>query len=229
VVYRERALCVPGAVLWRREARPGAIVRILPDGCLDLIWDGEQLFVAGPDSRARLHHSEVTSSYVGLRFGGGVGPAVLGVPAHELLDRSPALNAVWSAARTRELTEQVAANPIAALESWLLRRIQDTGVNPLGLRVAALASSGTTVSEIADAVGLSPRQLHRGCLTLFGYGPRHLARVLRLGTALEHARRGLTLAVVAHESGYADQAHLARDMRDLAGITATEWLAESAR
>jgi AraC-like DNA-binding protein len=229
MAYRERALGLPGAVLWQREVAAGAVVRVLPDGCLDLIWDGERLHVAGPDTRARLHRSEGPTSFVGLRFSGGVGAAALGVPADQLRDRSLGLDDVWSAARTRQLTERVGADPLPALETWLLRRMHEVDVDPLGLRVAALGRSGLAVGEIADAVALSPRQLHRRCEALFGYGPQHLSRVLRLLTALDHARRGAPLARVASDAGYADQAHLARDMRDLTGITATEWLAESAR
>jgi AraC-like DNA-binding protein len=70
---------------------------------------------------------------------------------------------------------------------------------------------------MAGAVGLSPRQLHRRCSALFGYGPRHLLRVVRLDLALAQARAGAPLARVAHECGYADQAHLTREVRDLAG------------
>ncbi|MFD8985382.1 helix-turn-helix domain-containing protein, partial [Streptomyces sp. NPDC059564] len=49
--------------------------------------------------------------------------------------------------------------------------------------------------------------------------PRTLGRVLRLQRALALARRGLPQAEVAHTAGYADQAHLAREVRALAGTT----------
>lgn len=75
------------------------------------------------------------------------------------------------------------------------------------------------VGTVAAAVGLSPRQLHRRSFDAFGYGPKLLARVLRLQRALDAARTGEALASVAATHGYADQAHLARDVRDLAGTT----------
>jgi AraC-like DNA-binding protein len=43
--------------------------------------------------------------------------------------------------------------------------------------------------------------------------------VLRMQRALDHARTGAGLADVAAAHGYSDQAHLARDVRDLAGTT----------
>ena len=65
-----------------------------------------------------------------------------------------------------------------------------------------------------------PRDGHGG-----GGGPRHLGRVLRLGRALERARAGVPLALVAATTGYADQAHLSRECRDLAGTSPTRLLA----
>ncbi|KJY44362.1 hypothetical protein VR46_20910, partial [Streptomyces sp. NRRL S-444] len=91
--------------------------------------------------------------------------------------------------------------------------------DPLAARVAAGLRAGESVAAVAAAVGLGARQLHRRSLDAFGYGPRTLGRVLRLQRALELARRGLPQAEVAYRAGYADQAHLAREVRALAGTT----------
>ncbi|NED34808.1 helix-turn-helix domain-containing protein, partial [Streptomyces sp. SID8499] len=61
------------------------------------------------------------------------------------------------------------------------------------------------------------RTLHRRALAAFGYGPKTLARVLRLQRALRLARAGVPYAACAARAGYADQAHLARDVKELAG------------
>ncbi|PWU53110.1 AraC family transcriptional regulator, partial [Micromonospora globispora] len=64
----------------------------------------------------------------------------------------------------------------------------------------------------AAEVGLGQRALHRRSLSLFGYGPKTLARA------------GTPLAEVAARAGYADQAHLTRDVRELAGVPPTRLL-----
>jgi AraC-like DNA-binding protein len=227
-MYRERIAAAAGAVLWQREARAGAVTRILPDGCLDLIWDGSQLVVAGPDSRARLHAPSEAARYTALRFSGGLGPALIGIPADELRDVTLALDQLWPQRRARAMTERVAVGPAAALDGWLVEESSRCELDPLGPRILEMARAGTTVPDMAAHVGLSPRQLHRRCLTLFGYGPRHLVRVLRLERALAGARGGSPLASVAYDCGFADQAHFARDVRDLTGVTATRLLAGSA-
>jgi AraC-like DNA-binding protein len=60
--------------------------------------------------------------------------------------------------------------------------------------------------------------LHRRSLDAFGYGPKTLARMLRLQRALAAARSGVPLADTAMRTGFADQAHLSREVRALAGI-----------
>jgi len=80
------------------------------------------------------------------------------------------------------------------------------------------------VAVLAAQAGLSERQLHRRCLTAFGYGPKMLDRVLRLQRflALGRARPAASLAELAAAAGYADQAHLGHECRALGGATPGE-------
>ena len=71
---------------------------------------------------------------------------------------------------------------------------------------------------MAGALGLSERQLHRPSLAAFGYGPKQPARILRFRPAVALARAGTPFAEVALSTGYGDQAHLAREVRALAGV-----------
>jgi AraC-like DNA-binding protein len=230
VTYWERPSEVPGVVLWGRVVGPAPHrTPILPDGCVDLLWDGQHLFVAGPDATARWYQSPASTSYVALRFAGGTGPALLRVPAHELLDQTPGLEELWPSSEARVLAESTATDPVAALAAWAVERAASHEVDPLGPRVLAMARTGTAVAAMADLLGLSSRQLHRRCLPVFGYGPRRLARVLRLGRSLAAARTGTSLAQVAAGCGYVDQAHLSREVRALTGTTPTRLLRELGR
>jgi AraC-like DNA-binding protein len=227
MVYREHAIGLPGTVLWTRSVGPDpAPTRILPDGCVDLIWDGSGLFVAGPDPVARWHSSRPGTRYVGLRFSAGTGPAMLGEPALNLLSRSPRLDELWGSAAARELSQRVADDPGRELVRWVRSRLRDQPIDALGPRVQTMSAAGVGAAAMAERLGLSARQLHRRCLPLFGYGPRRLARILRLNRALDAARTGVRLTDAAADCGYADQAHLCREAVALTGATPTSLLAE---
>jgi AraC-like DNA-binding protein len=193
---------------------------------MDLLWDGARLFVAGPDTTARWHQTPEGVSYTAIRFSGGTGPALLGVPAPEVRDQTPDLEELWSSGDVRRLVEQVAADPAAALETWMVGRAASRTVDPWGARVLEMASVGTPVAVMADHLGLSTRQLHRRCIPVFGYGPRRLTRILRMGRALEGARAGMPLAHVAATFRYVDQAHFCREVRALTRTTPARLLRE---
>jgi AraC-like DNA-binding protein len=227
MAYQERPSRVRGAILWQKSVGPGATSsRILPDGCLDLLWDGHRLIVAGPDSTARNVNGPGGTTRVGLRFAGGTGPALLGVAAVDVLDRCLGLDEVWSSRDARVLSEQVASDPAPVMEAWASERARAVELDPLGPMVLSMAAAQLPVATMADRLGLSARQIHRRCLPIFGYGPRRLSRVLRLHRALDGARDGMPLAQVAFDAGYADQAHLNREVRELAGTTPTVLLSE---
>ncbi|MGY1452074.1 helix-turn-helix domain-containing protein [Streptomyces sp. SS8] len=233
-MYEERgSRWVAGAVVWRREApaRPRR-ARVLPDGCMDLIRTAGGLLVAGPDTRAQLTDDPPGAGYVGLRFPPGTGPRVLGVPAHELRDARVPLEALWPEREVRELAERMAERTAGArsgaavLEEAAAVRLRRAPGDPLTAAVAAGLRNGVSVAEVARGVGLSERQLHRRSLAAFGYGPKPLARVLRFRRALRLVRGGVPPASAAAEAGYADQAHLSREVRTLAGVQLSVLLSE---
>ncbi|MCX5611496.1 MULTISPECIES: helix-turn-helix domain-containing protein [unclassified Streptomyces] len=225
-MYEEtRSAVVPGAVLWRAEG-PGQVV--LPDGCMDLMWVEGRLLVAGADTGPHPAGEVAGGAFAGIRFAPGTAPALLGVPAHRLRDRRVALDDLWPAGEVRRLAGRVASygDPCAGLDALAARRAAEAGPpDPLVAEVVALLRAGRPVARIAAAVGLGERQLRRRSLDAFGYGPRTLGRVLRLRSALELARAGMPYAEVACVAGYADQAHLAREVRALAGTTLGAYVA----
>ncbi|MFJ4340814.1 helix-turn-helix domain-containing protein [Streptomyces sp. NPDC088915] len=221
-MYEERPARLTGAVLWTATTDPAAPARpVLPDGCMDLIWADGRLLVAGPDTRAHVP-TDTAARYAGLRFAPGDAPRVLGVPARTLRDRLVPLEALWGGAEARRTGERItdAPDPAAALEEFVrLRAAGAPAPDPLLRAVVARLAAGRPVAETADAVGLGARQLHRRSLDAFGYGPKTLARILRLQRALALVRSGVPYAEAAVRAGCADQAHLSREVRTLTGTT----------
>ena len=63
-----------------------------------------------------------------------------------------------------------------------------------------------------------------------GMSPKQLCRHVRFETVVSLLADGSSsLAEVAAETGYADQAHLSREFARMAGCSPTQWLAEERR
>jgi AraC-like DNA-binding protein len=73
---------------------------------------------------------------------------------------------------------------------------------------------------------VSGRQLQRRVGNAVGYGPKMLARVLRL-RRLQALPPG-PLVELALDAGYADQAHMTADVTRLAGISPVQFLKDRA-
>jgi len=214
---------------------------ILPDGCVDLVWRGTDLVVAGP-ATGPAAGGPAGRSVFGVRFRLGVAGSALGLPASGLLDAAVPLDALWGAG----VEERVALGGLPALLDEVRARL--VSVDPLA-RAAALAMARPGARVDAVDLGVSERQLRRRFVDAVGYSPKTLARVLRFQRFLAlaagetgdarrdewargtraggdfagraRAARG-DLARLALDAGYADQAHLTREARRLAGRTPAE-------
>src|SRR5436309_4725463 len=212
MAYRElappRALASHVACLWWRT---GAPQRVLPDGCVDVVWTGADLIVAGPATRALVPQVSNGQIKFGVRFRVGAAGVALGMPADELLDRSPRLGDAWP--NGDELAEGVAEasgvwERLGLLTGAIARRlVHAPGPDPLVRgAVVALGHPRTRIGELGERLGISERHLRRRFADAVGYPPRTLGRVLRLQRFLTLAERdGHDLARLAAEAGYADQ------------------------
>ncbi len=203
--------------------------RILPDACIDIIWMDGRLFVAGPDTIATRATLRPGTLVAGVRFRPGLGPTMLGLPATELRDRRVDLAALWGDREASEvagrLSETASADGgVEVLERALVARLRRARPRDLLVEALVRAVQRQAVAGLdgaADSLGaVGTRQLRRRTIAAVGYGPRMLARVLRLQRAVSFgADRRLGLADVAAASGYADQAHMTRECRELAATT----------
>jgi AraC-like DNA-binding protein len=116
-----------------------------------------------------------------------------------------------------------------ALEDWLRarRRPVDERIAlavALAARIAADPTI-TTVDRLAAAAGLGPRALQRLFREHVGASPKWIIRRHRLQEVALRIERGdaPTLAALAAELGYADQAHLARDFKRVVGRSPSEF------
>jgi AraC-like DNA-binding protein len=130
----------------------------------------------------------------------------------------------------------------AVLDQALTSRLGDPLIDPdpcdeVGHAWRRLVASGGTyaVSGLAAETGWSDRHLRSMFSAETGLTPKAAARVIRFDRTRRLLQRRaaagspLLLADLAADCGYYDQAHLAREFRDLAGLAPSAWLATEFR
>ncbi|GAB7036197.1 hypothetical protein JCM9533A_00440 [Catenuloplanes niger JCM 9533] len=150
---------------------------------------------------------------------------LLHVPSADLVD-----GVLPAGSRAAELVDRLAAAP-----SWNARRATLDAL--LSARAGASRAGATTHDTLADAawhllqrdgarvadvaatLGVGRRRLELACRRRLGQSPARIARIARFQRAVGLLTRGLPPAAVAARTGYADQPHLTRESRTLAGLT----------
>ena len=217
------------ACLWESAPARDHLQRVIPDGCVDLIWLGDrELVVAGADTGPREVPLPANGRSCAVRIRPGSAGAFLGVPASEVRDRHVPACAVWGE-QVVDLEERLAvADPLNRL-ALLARVVSARGAQPDPLVSAAahaLARPMARVGGVALELGVSERNLHRRVLAAVGYGPKTLARVARLRRLI--ALGDEPLASRAFAAGYASQAHMSDEVRRLTGTTPVRFLKDAA-
>jgi AraC-like DNA-binding protein len=226
---RDHFQCVWINAIHRDHVGPIAVV---PDGCVDLVWWGDGIVVAGPDISSA--HSVPTSggTLLGLRFQPGAAAGWLGLPMSEIVGRRVNLSDLWGrTARDLSAMIEEAATTATRLRLWqsqLLqvmpnRAVPDREMRALFDALKPACAAPRKLRSIQDRLDISERTLRRRCRDHFGYGPKTLDRILRFQRVVRMARTGgeTSLSGLAFAAGYADQAHLSREIRELSGMTAS--------
>jgi AraC-like DNA-binding protein len=217
--------------LWVHRLGDGEVAYsqpVLPDACIDVVALGDEVIVAGPATRSTTLQLAPGTLTVGVRFRTGAAPAVVGASAAELRDQDVAVPDLWGSAGAEVVARSAESSDwkarLGVLVDGVVGRLGSAGEpDPVGVGIAPLLAEqpGQPLAVVADEVGLSERQLRRRVEEAVGYSPRMLARILRFQRFLQAARAagpGRHLAWLAADAGYADQAHLTRESRELAGL-----------
>ena len=172
-------------------------------------------------------HPLAAQALLGCRASELVGP---GDHGHDVLGR------VATQLHDRVSTRKDGESRLDVVQQWMRSRVDDNrgkSVRPeliWAWRVLQDSGGRCRVDDLAREVALSPRQLRTLMVAETGLSPKQLARQFRFdGVIAQLAEGSSSLSEIAASTGYADQAHLAREFRQMAGCTPTQWLAEERR
>lgn len=184
--------------------------------------------VVGPRKRATWLRFQGAIDQVNIWFLPGAVSAFIDLPVHELTGRTASPDDVWPREfqeAVAELTPLPTRQRIRALEKLLLARLEPSRQAPPqvreAIRLIQARHGQLTIGWLADQVNLSISQLERGFARYLGVGPKLATRQARVCAFAAEATgaQAPNWASLANKHGYADQAHLTRELRELTGLT----------
>jgi AraC-like DNA-binding protein len=160
--------------------------------------------------------------------------ALFGVPTSALGDWMVDLPEVLPQAA--EMVDRVSAESdwdrrFDVLDEILGRALVATEIDPTlteAWRLLVENGGSARVGDVAREIGWSRRHLINRFTAEFGVGPKDAARIARFDASHRLLRREAIppLADIAAQCGYYDQAHMAREWREFAGMAPSRWRRE---
>lgn len=188
--------------------------------------------VQGPLTTRRTYPHRAGATYLGVRFRPGYSPGLPDYSPHELRDASGQLPALWKQ-RAGSLAERLVDGCLEQ-RGRLLSELLHAHISPrpgsqhVGVALARLEAAGGSleVAELCAELDVSPRRLERLFRAHVGVAPKRVASIIRVRKVVEAVETCMPLTLVALRLGYADQAHMSREVRRVLGTTPGALLAE---
>jgi AraC-like DNA-binding protein len=220
--------------------------RVLPDGCVDLFCRFQRssakngiinpiLMIYGPTDRFELVDVDSSIEFIGVRFKPGEAfsllhssPLSLSGETIVAQDYSADFAPLFDRLSTCHSTQQ-ALNLLQrfVLEGFMLSPPPENGLRVREAIRLLSTNEGQTlrIADVAGKLGVSERTLRRDITQSVGLSPKCLSRILRFQRTVASLRSSpFDLCTTALDRGYADQAHLGREFRELAGLSPTAYM-----
>lgn len=213
------------SVAWDLEEP--ALSEVLAHPSVQLVIEAGNSAVAGVFTGRFVRRLEGRGRVLGVKFLPGGFRPFFGRPVSALADRRATLDEVFGAG-AEALERRALAAPgldeaFAEIQAFLraLQPATSPTVELVGRIVARAANDRavTRVGQLGELFELGPRQLQRLFDDYVGVRPKWVIQRYRLHEAAERiaAAPDQNWADLAHELGYADQAHFVRDFRRFVG------------
>jgi AraC-like DNA-binding protein len=222
---------------WRSwtDDSPSSIQRVIPDGCVDLIFDltpgRETAFWVGTMTRPMVVEGGRARDLLGIRFHPGGAKGLLNLRFAELTDEHVPFRLLTPS--VAEVLDQLLKRnpaPLDAIERWLTPRLEMDARSPLVqsiFRHVKRSSGNVRVGEIAASLGLSRQYLNRVMNDCVGVDLKTFSRIIRMRaciTSLRATGTEVDWSIVATDFGFYDQSHLIHEFNDLVGLSPRQFL-----
>lgn len=194
---------------WEQRVGDVRVQRVLPDGCADLIiYNSGRVDVVGLYDQVTQPTLAAGAHLRGIRFRPAAVAAAFRTPAWSLCNQTVPADCVLGPTTARRLMDP----------HWVDTWIRSIKPDPRSSAAVGLLAT-RSVDEAARALDITARHLQRIVLAEVGLPPKRFQQIVRLRRFVDAIDAGAPLAPAAAAAGYADQAHLTRDIRRFCGLT----------
>jgi hypothetical protein len=198
-------------VIWRTHDTSDGTYLAAADACWDMVFIrsefGNRSLLSGPSSRITPVPYRAGNRNVGIRFHRG--SFLTHVPTTTMVDT------------TESLPMPTSASFLLAGEEWPMPTFETADDFVAELERRDLLGDDPIVMAAlrGDDPGLTRRSVQRHVAQVTGLTANQIRQIVRARNAAERLAQGEPILDVAHDLGYADQAHLTRDLRRMTGFT----------
>jgi AraC-like DNA-binding protein len=214
--------------LWALEVKHAPVrFRTVPDGQIDLIFnlDSASAHVTAPVRETREFVHDRPVRLFGASLASPYAVELLGHPLNNFGAEWTDLSVLTSGAAD-DWISAVAMAPNAAARVALAEAVflaRPGATDPRVTRALGELGKGSPVTRTGKASGASERTLGRLFHHWVGMPPKTFSRILRVQNAVAHLRTGpVPLKQLAADAGFADQAHMNREILAMTGMTPGE-------
>lgn len=231
---------------------PHAFERVFPSGTVELLlnlvdgrlrchdpqtgrlttkWNG--ILVTGVHHSFQLVDTAQQYSMLGVALRPGGMWRLFGISTDELTDQHASLDAILGST-ARRWTERLCEMDDHTQRLRLLDA-EFSRMKPRAMHPAVSWAAGQfiqypdslRIGPLAEEAGMSTRRLNELFRREIGIAPKAFARIRRFQSTLQRLRqpRATRISLLAQELGYADQAHLIREFKELSGFTPMQFTA----
>lgn len=209
-VYEERSSDLPFVeTIWRTEDTADGMYLAAADGAWDITFTERggqhRILLSGPSSRATPVPYQAGNRNFGVRFSPGVFmPALAAMNMVDVTDAQKTKQRFWLQG-----------------ESWELPTFDNVDVFLAKLARLNMLAKDTIVAAVlaGHRPPITDRSIQRHFMYSIGLPPRHVQNIHRANRAVELLQQGTSIGDVILELGYADQAHLTRQVKHVSGRT----------
>lgn len=225
--------------------------RIVPDGCMEMIFHRGDLFRQYLDDGSSIiqprafvfgqitHYLDIEPTgkidIISARFHPDGLLPILTVPVNSITNQAISLQDLFGVEgqqlENAVLSEAETSSQVECIENFLRRRLamnqSPDAIIKECVEVILRSRGQLTVDAIAQQMQINRRNLERRFSNSVGMSPKQLSKAIRLQCALNmlEKKQFSSLTSLAYEAGYYDQAHFIKDFKEFTGISPKQFYA----